>query len=163
MNRINTVFMPFEIERKFTVDSSKLEAVLPSNGFMIKQGYLNSDITRTVRVRTKGEKAFITIKSKSETIKRKEFEYEIPVSDALEMLELCEKPLIEKVRYVIKHESHEWEVDVFDGDNSGLIIAEVELTSEDEQVSLPDWIKEEVSGDKRYFNSYLIKQPYCKW
>jgi adenylate cyclase len=119
---------------------------------------------RTVRVRVEGERAVITIKSKSTGASRGEWEYEIPVPDAAELLErLCEQPLVEKVRHRIGHLGHTWEVDEFMGENAGLVVAEIELGSEDEAFEIPDWIGQEVTGDPRYYNSSLIRLPYSKW
>ena len=130
----------------------------------MRQGYLTSDPVRTVRVRIEGERAVITIKSKSTGATRGEWEYEIPVPDAAELLDrLCEQPLVEKVRHRIDHQGHTWEVDEFQGENAGLVVAEIELGSEDEAFEKPDWIGQEVTGDPRYYNSSLIRLPYSKW
>lgn len=147
--------MAIEIERKFLLknDTWQNDSRL-GEGQAIKQGYLNTDKSRTVRVRTKGEKAYLTIKGKTEGISRAEFEYEIPVEDALELLKLCEASL-EKTRYLLPINNIVWEIDVFEGKHKGLLIAEVELTSEEQAFELPNWIGKEVSGDKCYFNSYL--------
>ena len=151
-----------EIERKFLVanDSWKQEV---TNSTAIKQGYLNSTPERTVRVRIRGEKGYLTIKGKNENLTRKEFEYEIPLSEANELLDLCEKPIIEKIRHLVIKDEFTWEIDVFEGDNKGLIVAEIELTSENQRFETPAWIGKEVSADARYFNSSLIKLPYSKW
>lgn len=151
-----------EIERKFLVanDSWKQEV---TNSTVIKQGYLNSSPERTVRIRIRGEKGYLTIKGKNENLTRKEFEYEIPLSEANELLDLCEKPIIEKTRHLVNQGKHTWEIDVFEGDNKGLIVAEIELTSENQSFETPAWIGKEVSADARYFNSSLIKLPYSKW
>ena len=154
--------MPIEIERKFLLKHEGWRKLCDA-GTVIRQGYLNSHKERTVRVRVKGDKGFLTIKGKSENLSRAEFEYEIPLADAENMLSLCEKPLIEKTRYLVKRYDCLWEIDVFEGENKGLIVAEVELPHEDFQVELPDWIGEEVSDDSRYFNSSLISKPFCKW
>jgi CYTH domain-containing protein len=130
----------------------------------MRQGYLVADPVRTVRVRIEGERAVITIKSKSTGASRGEWEYEIPVPDAAELLErLCEQPQVEKVRHRIEHAGHTWEVDEFQGENAGLVVAEIELDSEDEAFEKPDWIGQEVTGDPRYYNSSLIRLPYAKW
>jgi adenylate cyclase len=119
---------------------------------------------RTVRVRIEGERAVITIKSKSVGATRGEWEYPIPVPDATELLDrLCEQPLVEKVRHRIAHAGHTWEVDEFLGENAGLVVAEIELGSEDEAFDQPGWIGQEVTGDPRYYNSSLIRHPYSKW
>ena len=148
--------MAIEIERKFLVDEKNLPAQILTNGEKISQGYLSIEPARTVRVRIKGARAFITIKSANVGIVRKEFEYEIPVDDAAELLGLCAN-VLEKVRYKVEHAGHIWEVDVFDGRLAGLILAEVELSAAEEFVELPKWIDKEVSDDPRYFNSKLIK------
>lgn len=156
--------MNLEIERKFTVKSSIQDKIaeLPA-GTPIKQGYLTKVPERTVRVRTKGNKGFLTIKGLTKGITRKEFEYEIPLEDALQLLELCEPHIIEKTRFTFVENNLEWELDVFEGDNNGLLIAEVELPSEDHPIALPDWIDKEVSDDQRYYNSYLSGNLYQDW
>jgi CYTH domain-containing protein len=154
--------MGSEIERKFLVRDDSWRA--GASGLELRQGYLSSVKERTVRVRTVGERGWITVKGVTRGIRRQEFEYEIPVADAREMLDaLCERPLIEKVRYRITHASHTWEVDEFLGDNQGLVVAEVELADESVEVELPAWAGEEVSGDPRYFNSSLVKSPWPAW
>lgn len=132
-------------------------------GTMYRQGYLNSAKERNVRVRTMEDKACLTIKGIAIGASRMEFEYEIPLQDANELLEICEKPLIEKTRYKVQEGGFVWEVDVFSKENHGLIVAEVELESEDQEFPKPDWVMEEVTGDPRYFNSNLIKNPYTNW
>lgn len=154
--------MGIEIERKFLIDMDKWQPL--DKGIEIRQGYLSTDKERTVRVRTKGDRAYLTVKGVTHDIARLELEYEIPLADANQLLdELCHKPLIEKRRYVEKHLGHLWEIDVFFGDNEGLVVAEVELKSEDEALELPEWIAQEVSGDSRYYNSNLSRRPYNKW
>lgn len=154
--------MAKEIERKYLVKADAWK--VPANGTTIRQGYLSSVKERVVRVRTKGPKAFLTIKGLTKGISRSEFEYEIPVEDAdLLLTNLCEQPLIEKTRYKEVYQGHTWEIDVFFGANGGLIVAEVELTDENEKLALPAWAGEEVSADPRYFNSNLIANPFCKW
>ncbi len=156
--------MPQEIERKFLVkdNSFREEAIKQTR---IVQGYLSSVPERTVRVRIKGEKGFLTIKgigSKSGT-SRYEWEKEISVKDAEELLEICEPGVIEKIRYIVQNGKHDYEVDEFFGENEGLIIAEVELASEDEAFNKPAWLGEEVTGYTRYYNSMLMKKPYRSW
>ena len=154
--------MAKEIERKFLVKNESFK--LFSTGVIYRQGYLNRDKTRTVRVRVAGEQAFITIKGLTNGMERMEFEYPISLNDANEMLEtLCVKPLIEKVRYKIMSDDHLWEVDEFIGDNEGLTVAEVELKSSDEHVIIPDWVGQEVTGNLMYFNSNLVINPYKNW
>ena len=151
-----------EIERKFLVKGDAWKSL--AKAMRYRQGYLNSVKERTVRVRTVGNKGFLTIKGITIGASRAEYEYPIPVSDAEAMLnDLCEKPLIEKNRYKIKDRSLTWEVDEFFGENRGLIVAEVELESESQAYEKPGWVGEEVTGDPRYFNANLIKHPYTKW
>jgi adenylate cyclase len=154
--------MAKEIERKFLVKNESFK--LFSTGIVYRQGYLSRDKERTVRVRVAGENAYITIKGLTNGMERLEFEYPISLADANEMLEtLCLKPLIEKMRYNIMTDGHLWEVDEFIGDNEGLTVAEVELKSSDEQVKIPDWIGQEVTGDLMYFNSNLVINPFKNW
>ncbi len=151
-----------EIERKFLLCGTQWKKEAKST--RMRQGYLNDDKERTVRVRIVGNKGFLTIKGKNNGAVRTEFEYEIPFQDADRMLdELALKPLIEKTRHVVQHAGHTWEIDEFEGDNLGLIVAEIELTSESEVFDKPDWIGKEVTGDTRYYNSSLVKHPYCRW
>ena len=151
-----------EIERKFLVKSDEWRAL--ADGVLYRQGYLNSVKERTVRIRTVGDKAFLTIKGITVGATRVEYEYEIPTSECNAMLDgLAEKPIIEKKRYKIKFFNLTWEVDEFFGENDGLIVAEVELTSEHQTFEKPSWVGEEVTSDPRYFNSNLISHPYSKW
>ena len=154
--------MAKEIERKFLV---KLAAWTPqSGGKYYKQGYLNSQKERVVRVRIAGDKGQLTIKGITTGVTRAEFEYPISIEDAGLMLDnLCEKPLIEKHRHKEVHGGKTWEIGVFHGDNEGLVVAEIELGSEDEAFERPTWLGEEVSSDPRYFNSNLLKNPYKSW
>ena len=153
-----------EIERKFLVisDAFKSDVLHQSH---IAQGYLSSVPERTVRVRIKGGNGFLTIKGKTnETgLSRFEWEKEIPVTEAKELLQLCEKGVIEKIRYEIQVGQHVFEVDEFYGENEGLIMAEVELQSESEIIEKPIWLGEEVTNDSRYYNSYLSKNPFKNW
>ncbi len=155
------MIMGKEIERKFLLKNEDWKKLVKES-YTIKQGYLNSNPERTVRVRILRDKGILTIKSKSVGISRLEFEYEIPLNDANELIELCEKPFIEKVRNIVVLDSHTWEVDEFAGENKGLVIAELELESESIKVNLPSWIGLEVSHDIKYFNSNLIKNPIRK-
>lgn len=150
-----------EIERKFLIHSDLWKPV--GNGVEIRQGYLSVHPERVVRVRIAGEKAYITVKGKATGLVRPEFEYEIPKKDAEILIEMCLDFPVEKIRFKEKIDGLIWEIDVFKGANTGLIIAEVELTSEDQKVYLPDWIAEEVSNDFRYFNSWLSENPFTKW
>ncbi len=153
-----------EIERKFLVrnDSFKKEAFAKNH---IAQGYLSSVPERTVRVRIKGEKGFLTIKGASNDsgLSRFEWEKEIPVSEAKSLLLLCEKGVIDKTRFEIKKGNHVFEVDEFYNDNEGLIVAEIELDSENDTFEIPDWLGKEVTGDIRYYNAYLSKKPFKNW
>lgn len=154
--------MAKEIERKFLVRGNSWRG--QDGGKRYRQGYLSTVKERTVRVRTTGDKGFITIKGESVGATRSEYEYEIPLADANEMLDrLCERPLIEKTRYRVSHEGLAWEIDEFEGDNRGLIIAEVELKDETQSVTLPGWIGQEVTGDHRYFNANLVANPFSQW
>jgi adenylate cyclase len=153
-----------EIERKFLVKSEDFkEQAFAQN--KIAQGYLSSVPERTVRVRIKGEKGFITIKGISQQggMSRFEWENEIPLDEAQELLKLCEKGKIEKTRFEIKSGKHIIEVDEFYGENEGLIMAEIELTSEEETFERPEWLGEEVTNDTRYYNAYLSKNPFREW
>jgi len=153
--------MPFEIERKFLVDHTLWN---PSDeGTKIVQAYLGLFPNPTVRIRIAGDKGFLTIKGRSQTISRPEFEFEIPVNQALEMLDLAISHPVEKTRYEVKYNGFLWEVDVFSGKNSGLIIAEIELESENQEFKRPGWLLEEVSNDGRYYNSYLSGCPFSEW
>ncbi len=159
--------MSVEIERKFLLknDDWRLDAHGQRiAGVPFRQGYLPTSDDTTVRVRLEGAVAKLTIKGKTLGMSRLEFEYSIPLQDAQQMLDdLCEKPLIEKVRYCRSEQGYIWEIDEFAGDNQGLLVAEIELASEDEQPPLPDWVGEEVTGDSRYFNAALVKHPFKDW
>jgi len=154
--------MGVEIERKFLLANDGWRGL--GQPTLMRQGYLCADPERTVRVRIEGERAVITIKSKATGASRGEWEYAIPVPDAAELLDgLCEQPLVEKIRHRIPHAGHVWEVDEFLGLNAGLVVAEIELGAEDEAFARPDWIGREVTGEKRYYNSSLIRHPYSLW
>lgn len=154
--------MAVEIERKFLVSGEGWRKQGP--GIAYRQGYLSTAPERNVRVRLGHGKGYLTIKGASVGAARVEYEYEIPSRDAEEMLDnLCERPLIEKTRYRVEHAGLVWEIDEFSGDNAGLIIAEIELDSEDQQLLLPDWVGAEVTGDPRYYNASLIASPYTSW
>ncbi len=156
--------MGTEIERKFLVHGEPWKE-LKLTGIHFIQGYLSTDAERTVRVRSAGDMAYITIKAAlNDELKRSEYEYEIPVTEARLILDnLAKKPLIEKMRYLIPHEQDIWEVDVFLGANAGLVVAEIELESENQTFLQPDWLGEEVSYDKKYLNSFLVSRPYSTW
>lgn len=154
--------MAQEIERKFRVKGDAVPRDVP--GLPIRQGFLSTVKERTVRVRRAGDAGYLTVKGVSTGAARREYEYEIPAAEADEILDhLCERPLIEKTRYRLPHAGLTWEVDVFSGDNAGLVVAEVELQDETQTVPLPDWVGEEVTGDPRYFNANLVKHPYKDW
>ncbi len=155
--------MPVEIERKFIIkddDWKRQRAV----SVRLRQGYLKNSIKGVVRIRAAGEKGYITVKGKTVNAVRLEYEYEIPVSEAEEMLDkLCDKPLIEKTRHLIIHKGFEWSVDCFFGENQGLVVAEIELKSRKQLFEKPDWVGREVTHDPRYFNSNLCSNPYKCW
>lgn len=153
--------MSIEIERKFLVKTEAWRTAGPSQ--LIRQGYLNKDPDRTVRMRVAGAEAFITIKGRTVGASKSEFEYPVPLQDAEELLRLCLPSLIEKTRFQIQYAGHEWEVDEFHGDNQGLVVAEVELEEENEPLILPDWVGPEVTHDPRYFNSSLSEKPHSRW
>ncbi|HXK99895.1 MAG TPA: CYTH domain-containing protein [Dysgonamonadaceae bacterium] len=155
--------MKYEIERKFLV---KGDYKSKSSAFhRIMQGYLSTDSPLIVRVRIADDKAYLTIKSTVDgsEFTRYEWEYEIPLKEAEDMLKLCGKSVIEKTRYVVNEGKSTFEVDEFHGDNKGLTIAEIELESENQPFEKPEWLGEEVTNDIRYYNAYLSKYPYCKW
>lgn len=152
--------MGAEIERKFLVDPSWRPR---DGGTLFRQGYLNSQRERVVRVRLAGARAFLTIKGVTTGVTRAEFEYPIPVADAEPLLALCEQPLIEKRRHVEEYGGKTWEIDVFLGANAGLVIAELELACEDETFERPPWLGSEVSTDPRYYNNNLIARPFSTW
>ncbi|MEO9502533.1 CYTH domain-containing protein [Nonlabens ulvanivorans] len=152
-----------EIERKYLVNNTDFLKNL--KGKRITQGYLSTDPARTVRVRIKGTQGFITIKGQSTDsgLTRYEWEKEISIVEAEELLELALPGVIDKTRYEVAVENHTWEIDVFHASNNGLIIAEIELETEGETFSKPDWIAQEVTGNTRYYNSYLSKKPFSEW
>jgi CYTH domain-containing protein len=153
--------MALEIERKFLVNENDWRN---GQGTMYRQGYLNSDENRNVRVRVINDRGYLTVKGISQGATRVEYEYEIPKAEAEAMLDnLCEKPLIIKKRYKIEFKGFVWEVDEFLGENQGLIIAELELESENQVFIKPEWIGKEVTGEPKYFNSNLIHRPFSKW
>ncbi|MBW1642134.1 MAG: CYTH domain-containing protein [Deltaproteobacteria bacterium] len=154
--------MGTEIERKFLLKGDSWRSLV--KGTKYRQGYLSSAKERIVRVRTIDDKGYLTIKGITTGATRVEYEYDIPENDAMEMLDdLCEKPIIAKNRYKIDFAGFIWEVDEFFGENQGLIVAEVELESEDQRFEKPEWIGDEVTGDPKYFNSNLVINPYIKW
>ena len=150
-----------EIERKFLVVNDKYKMGTPQR---ISQGYICSENDRVVRVRIKGDKAYLTIKNATIGFARNEYEYEIPVADAEAILKnTCQQPIIDKTRYVLEYKGFIWEVDEFHGDNEGLVVAEIELDSREATFDHPDFIGEEVTGDARYYNACLFKNPYKMW
>ena len=154
--------MGVEIERKFLLQGEAWRGL--GQAVLLRQGYLSSARERVVRVRIEGEQAMLTIKGANVGATRGEWEYPIPLADAVELLDgLCEQPLIEKVRHRIEHAGMVWEVDEFLGANAGLIVAEIELASEDQPFEKPEWIGAEVSGDARYYNANLIRHPFSQW
>ena len=155
--------MATEIERKFLVVSDTWRAHVSSETRYV-QGYLSTRASASVRVRIGGDRAFLNIKSGRSAVRRLEYEYPIPVADAREILEdVIELPVIDKTRYEVRHGGHLWEVDVFEGANAGLVVAEVELESEDEPFERPEWVGAEVSEDPRYLNINLVHHPYHDW
>ena len=154
--------MPSEIERKFLLASSEWRSSVTESR-RIAQGYLSRDPERTVRVRISGEKAFMTIKGKTEGISRTEIEFRLPLETAQNILPLCFQPLIDKTRHLIPHGGHLWEIDEFHGANAGLIVAEIELEAEDTAFARPAWLGEEVSHDFRYTNASLSERPFGTW
>ncbi len=150
-----------EIERKFLVTDTTIMKHAMGQDF--KQGYLSSKPNRVVRVRTEERNAFLTIKGPKNGCSCEEYEYAIPFDDAVQLFGLCEHPLIEKTRYKVYHEGFIWEVDVFHGENQGLIVAEIELEHEGQIFSLPFWIGQEVTPDNRYSNNNLVSYPYSMW
>jgi adenylate cyclase len=154
--------MSIEIERKFLVRDERWRGL--AQGVPLRQGYLNSDPARTVRVRIEGDSARLTIKGRTVGATRGEWEYPIPLEDAMQFLDqLCEQPIIDKTRYRISYAGMLWEVDEFHGENAGLVVAEIELTSEDQTFARPEWVGAEVTHDARYFNATLLRHPYCNW
>ncbi len=155
--------MPSEIERKFRVRDDGWRQ-LARDPVRIRQGYIIGSPKASVRVRVSGERGWLNIKSATVGVSRAEFDYEIPFSEAEQLIDmLCVRPLIEKTRYFVDHAEHCWEVDVFEGDNSGLVVAEIELGSEDEPFERPPWTGKEVSQDPRYYNAALVNLPYSRW
>ncbi|NOX48398.1 MAG: CYTH domain-containing protein [Chlorobi bacterium] len=154
--------MAKEIERKFLVLNNDYKK--QSEGILYKQGFLNTQKERVVRIRLVGNKGYLTVKGITRNISRCEYEYEIPFDEAEHMLnEICEKPIISKLRYKIPMGNFIWEVDEFLNDNKGLVIAEIELEREDQEFPKPSWLGKEVSGDPKYYNANLVRFPYLKW
>lgn len=155
--------MATEIERKFLIRDAAWRQQA-DGGMRMRQGYMHGGERASVRVRVQGDQAFLNIKSATLGVRRREYDYPIPLRDAEEILDnLCAAPLIEKTRYHVEYAGHTWEVDVFEGDNGGLVVAEIELDSEDEVFEKPAWLGEEVSHDPRYYNVCLVRHPYKEW
>lgn len=155
--------MAQEIERKFLLKNDEWRKFADS-GQRMRQGYLVGAHKASIRVRTAAEKAWLNIKSATLGVERLEYEYQIPIQDAEQMLsQLCEWPLIEKIRYEVPWQGSVWEVDVFEGENTGLVVAEIELDDPQQQFELPPWIGKEVSDEPRYYNVCLVKHPYSQW
>ncbi|MEO6523601.1 MAG: CYTH domain-containing protein [Mucilaginibacter sp.] len=155
--------MGVEIERKFLVDHAQWNQLSKPKGMVIRQGYMLKADDKTIRIRVKDDQSYITIKGKTQGISRSEYEYAIPLKEGNELLAAFCAAVIDKTRYNITFAGKLWEVDVFEGDNAGLIVAEIELESEDEMFDLPEWITKEVTDDARYFNSNLSVNPYKNW
>ena len=155
--------MGIEIERKFLVDHKQWQQVPKPAGIKMQQGYMVNEEDRTVRLRIADKHAYLTFKSGTAGISRNEYEYEIPVAEAAELFDQFVKTGLEKTRYCITYADKLWEVDVFEGDNQGLVVAEIELHSEDEKFEHPSWVTIEVSGDDRYYNSSLSVHPFKNW
>jgi adenylate cyclase len=155
--------MAVEIERKFLLNNDAWRE-LADTGTHFMQGYLIGSKQASVRIRIEGDKARLNIKSATLGMRRQEYEYPIPLEDAQALLaDLCEQPLIDKVRYVVPFAGHHWEVDVFAGDNAGLVVAEIELQDEAESFARPSWLGAEVTADPRYYNVSLVKHPFKDW
>lgn len=155
--------MALEIEHKFLLNNHNWRNEYYQS-IAYKQGYLFSDKTRSIRIRTSNDTAWLNIKSATIGSSRQEYEYEIPLAEGLEILNnLCHKPFIEKIRYLVKHQQHIWEIDVFSGDNEGLIVAEIELSEIGESFAKPEWIGKEVTDELRYYNNCLVNNPYKNW
>lgn len=155
--------MAIEIEHKFLLASEKWRNHI-SHSAPMRQGYLTSNSNSSIRVRICDEKSWLNIKSAIAGNQRHEYEYEIPVNDANEIIStLCRKPLIEKTRHFVRHDNHIWEIDEFSGENKGLIVAEIELSTQNEKFTIPDWIGKEVTNDLKYYNNNLSQHPYNIW
>ena len=155
--------MPIEIERKFLLLNDSWRSNITGNQPIV-QGYLANTDKSSVRVRISGSKADINIKSTTLGVSRMEYEHPLPVNEAKEMLDqLCIQPLITKTRYFVEYRDCMWEIDVFEGENTGLIVAELELAEINDKIEMPDWIGREVSDDPRYYNMHLVSYPYASW
>jgi adenylate cyclase len=151
-----------EIERKFLVNPARLGPL--EGGESIRQGYIAAGEHAVVRARLASDRAWLTLKGRSRGAARSEFEYSIPPEEARQIIdELCSRPVIAKTRYRREYRGHTWEIDVFEAENAGLIVAEVELADESEEPALPDWVEREVTGDARYYNASLVQHPFSEW
>lgn len=155
--------MAIEIERKFLVDLHKWKSIEKPKGELFRQAYLITDKAKSIRVRLTPDSAYLTIKGETKGLSRLEFEYKIPQKDALELIHNFSMAELSKIRYKINYKGNVWEIDEFQGENKGLILAEIELTHEDESFSLPEWIGKEVTLDERYYNANLVLCPFKKW
>ncbi|MES2375145.1 MAG: CYTH domain-containing protein [Bacteroidota bacterium] len=155
--------MGIEIERKFLVDHKQWQQLPKPAGTKMQQGYMVNENDRTIRLRITDKQAYLTFKSGTAGISRNEYEYEIPVNEAAQLFAQFVKTGLEKTRYCITYETKLWEVDVFEGDNQGLVVAEIELDSDDEQFEHPPWVTVEVSGEEKYYNSSLSTHPFKNW
>ena len=155
--------MGVEIERKYSVNKEKWDKVIKTEKHFYRQGYLSTDPDKTIRVRVTDTHGFITIKGRSIGITRPEFEYKIPKSDAIQLLHNFAKSIVSKIRYKIEFKNKLWEVDEFLEDNVGLVIAEIEINSENEQYDIPEWAEQDVTGQEKYYNSNLSINPYKNW
>jgi len=155
--------MPVETEHKYLINHELWQQIIPNKSVQIKQAYLLTEPNKTIRIRTAGNAGFITIKGKTIGASRPEFEYEIPIEEANQLIESFCSELIEKTRYYVVHENKTWEVDVFEGMNVGLIVAEIELDDEDEEYKKPNWVTQNVTDDRRYANSNLSLKPFTTW
>jgi len=156
--------MPTEIEHKFLLKDDSWRDANIIKSVRYRQGYMVSNEASSIRVRISDHDAYLNIKGATIGVKRLEYEYPIPEQDAQELLDqLCSKPLIEKTRFYVEYEGHTWEIDVFEGDNEGLVVAEIEISEEGQDFPLPAWIGKEVSDDPRYYNSCLVNHPYKEW
>ncbi len=155
--------MATEIERKFLVSGDDWKSDVRRE-VSIAQGYLVAEPERTVRVRLRGDgSATLNVKGPTDGSSREEHEYVIPREDALEIMQICRRPIIEKTRHIVEHRGHCWEIDVFEGSNEGLRLAEIELEAESEEFEIPAWVGREVTGDSRFFNAALVDHPYTQW
>ncbi|WP_295122972.1 CYTH domain-containing protein [uncultured Chitinophaga sp.] len=152
-----------EIERKYLIDLARWQTVQKPAGQLFRQGYLVTDPNKTIRVRLTDTKGFLTIKGTTTGATRLEYEYEIPTTEAAELLDNFSTAELSKIRYVVEFKDKTWEVDEFLGDNLGLYVAEIELESEDEAFELPDWVGQEVTGEQRYYNAVLTTNPFKNW